>query len=81
METKHTDGKRFLFPPIVPPKLDVTPMQYPKEAIEHLVDQIIKIHERSEFITYSHQIDSTMSILNNMLELFTKPILTMKDGN
>lgn len=62
---------------IKPSEIEVTKLEYPKEQIEHLVDQIIRLNER-KFENYSHQIDEAIKVLVEALKMMTKPYLVMK---
>jgi hypothetical protein len=59
--------------------MKVEPIPYPEKEIEHIITQIIRLTDECKHNDYNHNIDETLTILNNMLKMLTKPILVMKN--
>jgi hypothetical protein len=64
---------------INPSQMKVEPIPYPEKEIEHIITQIIRLTDECKHNDYNHNIDETLTILNNMLKMLTKPILVMKN--
>jgi hypothetical protein len=63
---------------INPSQMKVEPLPYPEKEIEHIITQIIRLTDECKDSMYSHHFDETLSILNDMLRLMTKPIMVIK---
>jgi hypothetical protein len=67
--------------PIEPMSVEPIKAEYQLEAIEHIVEQLIKLHNVSEGKYqgfYNDEIQKAMQILNEGLSMIVKPYLVMK---
>jgi hypothetical protein len=63
---------------ILKPNSNIEPISiYQKEIVEHLVDQIIKLHNANER-EYDQSLVETMAILNQTLKLILTTKLVLK---
>jgi hypothetical protein len=58
--------------------MNVEKLPYPENEIEHIITQIIRLTNECKHNDYNHNIDETLTILNDMLKLLTKPIMVLK---
>jgi hypothetical protein len=62
------------------PQQSIEKIEYPKDDIEFIVGQIIRLEKESGHM-YSNQIDNAMTTLNESLKLVCKPIIYFPKGD
>jgi hypothetical protein len=66
---------------ITPNNTHIEKIDFPIDEVEAIIEQIIKVNKETKDCMYSHHIDETLSILNEMLRLLTKPILVVNTND
>jgi hypothetical protein len=64
---------------ILPNQMNVEKFPFPEKEIECIINQIIRLNKECSDCMYNHHFDETLSILNDMLRLLTKPIMVIKN--
>lgn len=59
------------------PEVKFERLPYPKDEIEHLVKQLIDLHDSNQR-EYDQEIVNAMATINEYLKLLTRPYLVLK---